>query len=805
MAPGVRRVCLLGLLFLTSCFGKDIEPYSPQRPIGGPGGRWSPARAGRIEFPERSVMTPRSESPPETLARVDAIYRSIALTTGPEEPWLIGVLKPEIDSIRAEIDALGLGGGSVMRLRLGGLSDAEAATFRQAAALYVRWAFAKMRTGQVDERIRGAQLLREARQFDPDNPLLAVILSGYLELGGFRSNAIRELDLFDRDHGPNDLIDLVRIRRRERAWKLREDGEALAAAREICDTMTVRRGGWERTPGWLRLERAWISYLADSTETARDLALSALQSPLDASGEPDTLTAVQAHLLLGVVAVRQLEYEEAQTHFDRAVSLGMDASSTAELTSWLTVPWDLMTEDQRLEFDRAENRDEWLETFWRNHDPILATPDVFEDRIEYGRRVGETWFAFNGIDVSRPGPLTEPGTAVLRFGWPTEWRRLGLQTLIDRPARVNLDFSTYLTWEFRYRLRDERGTSLRSITFQDRGGLARLQASDSLRGPAWPPFWFNYDFLGKGYVLNTDVARFRDWDGRARLVLSFDTLVPNYSVRYPLQGFRYEGDVTVQSAVLRRSGDRWVPASVASMLMDGESVIQRDREFRRRSTSRTVHGVERGVYRAASLMKIRDRQDRIVAIAVDNGRSEPVPGYGWVDLDASDLLLMSSLKNEAQEDREREIRDGLVVYGPDPESLDVRPRASRNFLSGEDLAFYLELYNLDHRDGVSAVSLTTTLERIGKDGSIEYSVTLTGSSSTLIRYGIDQWNVARSLGLQELQTGRYRLLVEAHDQKARQKVVRSADFSVVLPEDLIELYHWRRLEAPRTVAAVVEH
>jgi len=788
----------LAVLGLLSCSGGP-DRYTPRRPYFSEDAEWKRQLAAELAgaFPERSIFVSREEPPTATLARIESVYRSIARSDIPDDEWHDTVLKSEIDSIRAEIRRLDLGAGSVMRLRSGEPSAEERTEFRKAAELYVRWALARMRFGDVDERVKGADALREAMDFDPLNPVIAVIQASYLDLAGFRSNAIRCLDEFDEKCGPSDLVDLMRLRKRERNWKITGFHDELTEARALADAIATRQGGWAAAPPWLRLERARLRYFADSLDVAAADAHEVIAA-CRRSAARDTLTEFQSHLLLGAIDVRELEFARADSSFETAMRLGRKHPGALELISLLDVPWDLWSDEERLKYDTSPHRIDHVRYFWLANDPILATPDILEDRVEYRRRVSDAWFLFSGIDVGNPGPWTDAGRAVLRFGMPASWNRLGSRGL-EGFSRASLDYSVNQTWEFAYRLRNGDRVSDRKIVFQDPVGLGRFAATDSLRGASWPPYWFNFDFGGRAYRANRSWARFRDWDGRTRLILSFDTLLPDYSVRFPLAGFRFEGAAAVEAAVLRKGeGDLWKPTWVATVDLDSETSFRMGREFRRRSGVAALTGVERGVYRIASLLRLREEGGRTIAIAADNGEPIAVPGFGWQGLEASDLLLTASVEGLVQDDVEREIREGLVVFGPDPSRFEVVPRASNRFFPGENLAFYLEIYNLDHRDGIATVDMKTTLEKLNPDGTVEYAVTSAGTTSTLTKYGIDQWNVGRTLGLGGLAQGEYNLVIEVWDRQARQRLERSALFSVVSPEEMIELYNWKQLDPPST-------
>jgi hypothetical protein len=293
------------------------------------------------------------------------------------------------------------------------------------------------------------------------------------------------------------------------------------------------------------------------------------------------------------------------------------------------------------------------------------------------------------------------------------------------------------------------------------------------------------------------LSRFRDKGGKTRLVLCFDTLVPNYSVRYPMQGYVFDGTAEVQLAVLQRREDKWRSAWTGEVPLDRETVVRRGRDFRRRSGYVVRPVVERGVYQVASMLTLRDRDDRVVAVGVDNGISETVAGFTSGELDASDLLVAGSVAGMVREDEERRTEDGWVIFGPDPDKFDLVPRASRSFLQGDELAFYLEIYNIEEEDDLAIVDLNTTLETLRPDGEVRYAVTLSGAGSTLTRQGVDQWNVARSIGLQNIEPGLYNLVIEVLDRKAKKKLYRETYFEVVPPERLVEQYRWKDLEPPR--------
>jgi len=837
------RPALLALLFARagSCVRKDPEPYYPVRPFVGPDGRRPPEERVVSGFPERILIDTGAErlargevSPPELLSEIDFCIRRVrqqALL--PRTAARIAALEAEIDSIRAQVDRLEISGRDVMRQRFERSTPEESEQFRRAAALYQRWGLASMRDGRVEERIAGAERIERAAEWDPSNVVPVLLLATYEDAVGFRSNALARLDRYTHDRGASDLVDLARMRKRERAWKIEGDPLSLVAAKEVAGEVARRQGGWSEASPWLLMERARLFYLADSMAQAASSAEQALTRIRGGAGDP--MAEVEAHLMLGLTGTRELAFREASEHLDFALRAAMKRPATGELAAWLTVPWDQWSQEERRAFDRDPDRAGRIERFWPQTDPIWATPRVFENRVEYRRRVAEAWFAFSDLDPSTPGPLTDPGRAFLRFGVPTEWKRHG-QRPLRGSSRRDLDFSVYQTWEFVYQLLGDRSRPIegrrlsadglrteQSIFFQEAPGTARFSCPDSLTPPEWPPTIYNFDFLGRGYHYNASSARFRDPSGGTRLWLSFDTILPDYALRYPLQGVRFEGGASIDltlyreqrdprretgrgsssvapesTEVVRRDGRRiWVSGPSRGLALSSESTFERTWNFKRRAGLVSLEHLAPGRVRLASLFSLRQTDGRIIGLGVDNGDTLMLRGFESEKVDASDLLLLTALPVDLPEESERTLTPSIVAYGAGLDELAVTPRASRLFLNGEPIAYYFEVYNLDisGRDS-PGVEFSNALERIDEDGEVEYRVGVRGAASRLERPRVTQWNIARSLGFGDLAPGVYRLVVEVGTGGRETVLRRAAYFRVVEPEDLVALYRWRELPRP---------
>jgi hypothetical protein len=745
-------------------------------------------------FPERHLDGILDADPPHALARIDEIFRQIALLDGAEPDWRLAPVEAEIDSIRAALERLHLGVGSLFRLQLGQPRADELDLFRRAANLQLRWGLALMRTGDVSQRIWGAQRLREAATWDPDSPITLLILAGCQEIGGFWSNERDLLDTWARDHGPSDAVDLQRLRKRERPWKVERDPAALQEALRLGREMADRHGGWGAAPGWLNLEHARLLLQADSLRAAEAAAQLVLRGGGE-GGDDDNLSAAQAELLLGLITVRQLDYARADEHFRRARELAAREPSLTGLVSWMQVPWDLWSKREQAEFDIDPDRSAWVDRWWLRHDPVLATPLLRENQLEYLGRVGEAWFFLNGVDLAVPGPLTDPGQVILRFGLPDEW------TFVPAAGafRADVNRQSAQAMRFFYRLAGPPPRS-KQILFLSNVAGTRFSAIDSLRGPEWPDWLPRYGFETRDDRLNTTTETLRRPEGGIRLVFCFDTWLPEYSVRYPLQGFRFDGEARVRTAVLRPRGISPSLRREGDVVLNRESAVPGEWPLRRRSGVQILDLQEAGALRLATQLVLRDASGRVVAMAVDNGREFSVEPFSDGRLDASSLVLLAELPDTLDHRQEREITPGCVASGPDLLRSHLVPRAEQHFLRGEELAFYVEAYNLSREHGTTDAELSVAVEHLDKNGEIDYSVGTGGPTMTLSRPDVGQWNIARSLGMMSLDPGRYRLRVTVYDRRAERRVERTVDFQIDTTADLVERCGWDQLPLPEGAA-----
>ena len=200
--------------------------------------------------------------------------------------------------------------------------------------------------------------------------------------------------------------------------------------------------------------------------------------------------------------------------------------------------------------------------------------------------------------------------------------------------------------------------------------------------------------------------------------------------------------------------------------------------------------------RVASLLTLRDRSGRIVAAAADNGNEGSLEDYHGKGLQASDLLLLSSIGEGPLKETDQVLAPGVTAYGAKLSDPALQPRAGTWLLPGENLAFYVEVYNLGLVKGYTDAELLTSVEKLKEDGTLDYAFSLSGQAQTLKHEAVNQWNIVRSFGLGGLASGHYRLIVDVRDDTDNDLVQRNVDFRIVDWDDLINLYGWRSIGRP---------
>ncbi len=776
-----------------SCSGGH-QPYAPARPRLDPQARGLGGPAEPGWFPARDLLELAARRPPSALAQIDQIFGRIAQLQGAATGWSDLELAQEIAAIKAEMDQLGLAGGAVLRQRMGTLSADEETRFRAAAELEMRWGLALMQTGEINDRVAGAARLRRALAWDPANPVLVLLLAGYDDLAGFVADGMNLLRSYLRESGHNDLVSLQLLRRRARNWVVTREQAQLDSAYLACGELARRNGGWQQAPAWLWLERARLHYLAGAIDSLRAGAEEAYRR--GRGGDGDREAAALGLVLTGICDVRDLEFERAHQSFGAALALAAQEPALHDLVAWMCVPWDLWSDEDRLRFDRSSDRVAFLEAFWASADPIEATPRLLEHRIEYRRRVAEAYLTLAGVDPAVPGPLTQPGRAIVRFGWPRAW--LSQAGQLKQAARDNpfIHAGVDRSWRFAYRMPGPLAARPDTILFQDGGSGSRFVAVDSLTSSRYPRFTFDLDFGGRAYPFHSRVAHFREHDGGLALAICFDTYLPDYAVRYPLSGLQFAGTIDMRAAVYRATERGWTLDREFSVALAHETFLPARRRLVRRSGTFHLEDVEWGVLRLAAQELLRDREGRLLAIGVDNGQPLAPEVVSPDTLALSDLFPVESFAESPPAETLLRLGHSVHAYGNHLRKEGLVGRACPLYLPQESFTFYLEAYHLASRDGRTLAELAMALERIGPEGKQEYAIEISGRDQVLRQPNVSEWHIVRSIGLGNLEPGPYRVRATVTDHNADARSERVAEFEVVDPESLVTFYGWRELELP---------
>jgi hypothetical protein len=243
----------------------------------------------------------------------------------------------------------------------------------------------------------------------------------------------------------------------------------------------------------------------------------------------------------------------------------------------------------------------------------------------------------------------------------------------------------------------------------------------------------------------------------------------------------------------------WTNADHVELDMDAEiTAPDRGRTYRRRIGSFQWDGLEPGMTKVASLLRIRDDEGKIVALSANNGGELPVPEWPESDLAVSDILFAAEISDGGREERRWEVEPGVTAWGVPRDSLTIVPRGGTALLPDEGLFVLFEVYNISPGSGVSHCEVRRVVEKLHPDSTVAYSVSATDNTSTLIRYGINRWVAWTGMGLPQLEEGMYRLRIVVFDRNAYRVVEKSKTFHVVPGRELAEAYPWRRLKPEET-------
>ena len=176
-----------------------------------------------------------------------------------------------------------------------------------------------------------------------------------------------------------------------------------------------------------------------------------------------------------------------------------------------------------------------------------------------------------------------------------------------------------------------------------------------------------------------------------------------------------------------------------------------------------------GLYRLDIVVKDVNNPDHMGIY----GRGVPVPEFHDEKLGTSSLILADEIHKVPSTD----IGGGNFVIG----DLFVRPRVAApakpvTFKRGQDMSFWIQVYNLGINEATKSNSATVTYEIT--DASNGVVVLQKQLPSTALGSHSDELTVDKTLPIAGLQPGKYKVTIRVNDEISKQEIAQSAPFVV---------------------------
>jgi GWxTD domain-containing protein len=500
------------------------------------------------------------------------------------------------------------------------------------------------------------------------------------------------------------------------------------------------------------------------------------------------------------------------------------AKESAPYNTWLTEEAIyIITKEERDAFLRLttnEEREQFIEEFWRRRNPDPDSPDNAA-REEHYRRIA---YANERFSSGIPGWKTDRGRIYILWGPPDEIDSHPAGGIYDRPPEQGGGTTETYPWElWRYRHLEDIGENI-EIEFVDPSGsgeyhqtmdpgekdalakvpgaglstceqlgsCSKAQRFTNTNGTTLPaPIGGlsagidEFDNLERYFKVQRPPEHFKDLAAMVSVQIlgnqihmdyRFDFLrVTRDSVLVPItlqvanRDLSFKGKDGVQSAVLNLYGR--ITTLSGRVVQTFEDVVSRDFPDSLFQSSVNLSSIYQksvplrsGLYRLDVVLK--DAQSGNVGV-IDAALR--VPLYEEESLDASSLILADQI---------HPVPSSQVGQGSfDLDSYKVRPRINPEFSPADKMGIFLQLYNLklnaqSHKTNVSVAY------RILKD---RQQVWKQNESSEQLQQSREQITLERNLPLSSLAPGHYSLEVYVIDLLTNQTVTRTADFTVKPP------------------------
>jgi len=510
-----------------------------------------------------------------------------------------------------------------------------------------------------------------------------------------------------------------------------------------------------------------------------------------------------------------------QSARDRKQQARKLAKESAPYTTWVNeeVIY-IITKEERDAFLRLttnEEREQYIEDFWRRRNPDPDSPEN-SYREEHYRRIAHANERFSsGI----PGWKTDRGHIYILWGPPDEIDSHPAGGTYDRPAQQGGGTTTTYPWElWRYRHLEDIGDNI-EIEFVDTTGsgeyhitmdpgekdalakvpgaglstgeqlgiYSKAQRFSNTNGTTLPvPMgglsagMDEFENLDRYFKVQRPPEHFKDLNemvdvrilrNQIHMDYRFDFLrVTHDSVLVPItlqvanRDLSYKGKDGVQSATLNLYGR--ITALSGRVVQTFENVVACDFPDSLFQSSVNLSSIYQksvplrsGLYRLDVVIK--DAQSGNVGV-IDAALR--VPLYEEESLDASSLILADQIRPVPA----KQVGQGSFVL----DSYKVRPRINPEFSSADKMGIFLQLYNLK-LDAQSHKTNVSVAYRILKD---HQQVWKQNESSEQLNQAREQITLERNLPLSSLDPGHYTLEIYVLDLLTNKTVTRTADFTV---------------------------
>jgi GWxTD domain-containing protein len=529
-------------------------------------------------------------------------------------------------------------------------------------------------------------------------------------------------------------------------------------------------------------------------------------------------------LLLGLASARQTPTGSTEKSPEQKASKKQQKKSAGELNEtrrdWLDqdVPY-IITPAEReafLKLGTNEERDQFIETFWRERNPDPDSPEnSFKE--EHYRRIA---YANEHFSSGVPGWRTDRGHIYILWGPPDEIESHPTGGTYDRPLWQGGGSTQTYAWElWRYRHND-LGENIElefvdpsssgeyhltrdpgekdalshvpgagmSISEMMNGGSKANRFTDTngttLPAPigGMPASQDEFATLDLYFRAMRPPEHFKDLTAcvSSRVIgnpihldyaLDFlrvtnDSVLVPITLQIPNRELTYHDNKGVQSATLNLYARITSPSG--QLVQSFEEIISRDipaslfqKTIEQPSIFQKAVPLRPGLYRLDVVIK--DTQSGNVGV-IDTALR--VPRFESETLGASTLILADKIESVPAS----QIGLGPFVLGP----YKVRPRVSREFSTTESLGLFLQLYGLQ-RDPAVLKSRVAVTYKLAKNRELVWQSTETSDS---IRQTGEQITLNRQIPLSAFAPGPYSLEVEVRDLVSGQTLSRSAGFRI---------------------------